>query len=339
MGARNLDANRDVSDLKVARAVHAARIDASAQTLADRVAALRRAIAARSPSSQSRLAQMYQLLVAPVRQWTAGKTLLFIVPDGALWQVPFQALTTPAGQPMIAEAAVAYAPSFAALTAIHPPPHAAQRRTLLAMGDATVGSEAAAHLRSFERDASLGSLPDAANEVRAIAAEYGPRQSDVYLHEVATETTLKAAAGRHRIIHLATHGIADSRWPMFSALLLAPSAQDDGLLEAREVADMKLDADLVVLSGCDTAGGLIRSGEGVIGLSWAFLLAGCPTTVVSQWSAESKATSQLMIEFHRRLIGGLSAAEALRDAQLSVMRSGRYAHPFYWASFIVLGRP
>jgi CHAT domain-containing protein len=318
--------------------VHAKRIGVTAPAIARRVAVLQRTIAARSLASEGQLAQLYDLLIAPLRLWTSGKKLLFVVPDGPLWQVPFQALGMPSGQPMIAETAVAYAPSFAALTAVHTHPRE-ERRTLLAMGDATIGSEATSRIRSFNRDAGLGSLADAANEVRAIAAEYGPRQSDVYLHDAATETMLKASAGHHRVIHLATHGIADSRWPMFSALVLAPTEQDDGLLEAREVAGMKLDADLVVLSACNTAGGLIRSGEGVIGLSWAFLLAGCPTTVVSQWSAESKATSQLMIEFHRRLLGGVTVPEALRQAQLSVMRDNRYRHPFYWAAFVVIGQP
>ena len=318
--------------------VHAKRIDIAAPAIARRVAALRRAIAARSLASEGQLAQLYDLVVAPLRPWTSGRKLLFIVPDGPLWQVPFQALGSRSGLPMIAETAVAYAPSFAALTAVHTHPRV-ERRTLLAMGDAAIGSEATARLRSFNRDAVLGNLPDAANEVRSIAAEYGPGQSDVYLHGAATETMLKASAGHHRIIHLATHGVADSHWPMFSALVLAPTAQDDGLLEAREVADMRLDADLVVLSACNTAGGLIRSGEGVIGLSWAFLLAGCPTTVVSQWSAESRATSQLMIEFHRHLVRGVPVPEALRQAQLSVMRDNRYRHPFYWAAFVVIGRP
>jgi CHAT domain-containing protein len=327
-----------VRDARGRVAIHTKRIAITSAEIARRATALQRTLAARSLESDEQLATLYGLLVVPLRRWIAGKKLLLIVPDGALWQVPFQALAPRGGEPLVARTAVAYAPSFAAL-AITRPHGSESRRALLAMGDASVGSEAKAQLRSFNRDLTLGRLPDAAHEVRAIAAVYGAEGSDVYVREAATETTLKAAAGRHRVIHLATHGIADSRWPMFSALVLAPTAEDDGLLEAREVAELHLDADLVVLSACDTARGLIRSGEGVVGLSWAFLLAGCPRVVVSQWDADSKATSLLMIEFHRQLAGRSTPAEALRRAQLALMHSDRWAHPYYWAHFIVLGNP
>jgi CHAT domain-containing protein len=319
-------------------AIHATRIVVTSAEIGRRAGALHRAIAERSLACEAQLATLHDLLLAPLRQWIGGKKLLVVVPDGALWQVPFQALASRGGEPLIAQTALAYAPSLAALTVSRT--HGDEsRRTLLAMGDASIGSEARAQLRSFDRDLPLGRLPDAADEVRAIAAEYGAEQSDVFVHDAATETMLKASAGRYRIIHLATHGIADSRWPMFSSLVLAPTTQDDGLIEAREVADLHLDADLVVLSACDTARGVIRSGEGVVGLSWAFLLAGCPRTVVSQWSADSKATSLLMIEFHRQLVRGATAAEALQRAELALMHSGRWAHPYYWADFIVLGNP
>jgi len=319
-------------------AVHAKRIATTSAEIEGRTAGLHRALTARTLAIDAQLSTLYDVLLAPLRPWIGGKKLLLIVPDGALWQVPFQALAPRGGDPLVVQTAVAYAPSFAALT-VSRARGGESRRTLLAMGDASVGSAAKAELRSFNHNLPLGRLPDAANEVRAIAAEYGANNSDVFVHDAATETALKASAGRHRIIHIATHGIADSRWPMFSALVLAPTAQDDGLLEAREVADLHLDADLVVLSACDTARGLIRSGEGVVGMSWAFLLAGCPRTVVSQWSADSKATSQLMIDFHRELVRGATPAEALRHAQLTLMRGGRYTHPYYWANFIVLGNP
>jgi CHAT domain-containing protein len=98
-----------------------------------------------------------------------------------------------------------------------------------------------------------------------------------------------------------------------------------------------LNAELTVLSACQTARGKIRSGEGVIGLSWALFAAGCPTTVVSQWDAESAATAKLMIELHRRLQAGDSTATALQKAQASVRLVETWRHPFYWAPFIALG--
>jgi len=157
----------------------------------------------------------------------------------------------------------------------------------------------------------------------------------------ARESLFKEEAGRYRVLHLATHGIVDERSPMYSALVLAaaPDDRDDGLLEARELMSLTLHADVAVLSACDSGSGGVRPGEGVVGLSWAFLVAGCPTTVVSRWTAESRATSRLMIEFHRRLVAGDSKPEALRRAQRSLMGDRRYAHPFYWAPFVVIGLP
>lgn len=109
---------------------------------------------------------------------------------------------------------------------------------------------------------------------------------------------------------------------------------------------MKLDlkADLVVLSACETARGRVGAGEGVIGLTWALFVAGCPRTVVSQWKVESASTTELMVEFHRHLKSRISnpqpqlgAAQALRAASLKMLRGEKYRHPFYWAGFVVMG--
>jgi CHAT domain-containing protein len=118
---------------------------------------------------------------------------------------------------------------------------------------------------------------------------------------------------------------------------------------------LNLNADLVVLSACETARGRVGAGEGVIGLSWALFVAGCPSSVVSQWKVESASTTELMLEFHRNLAAGggrtegdslpdagrlaarLSKAESLRRAQLSLLHSKKYSHPFYWAPFVLMG--
>jgi CHAT domain-containing protein len=188
------------------------------------------------------------------------------------------------------------------------------------------------------RDLSLGALPDAAREAREVATLYGTG-SMVLTHATARESAVKELAPSYRILHLATHGFVDDESPLYSALVLAsaPSDRDDGLLEMREVRDLDLHADLIVLSACDTARGTVYPGEGVIGLSWAFLTSGCPTTVVSQWNVESHSTSTLMVDFHKRLLAGDSAERALRRAKLALMRDRRYAHPLYWAPFIVVG--
>ena len=96
---------------------------------------------------------------------------------------------------------------------------------------------------------------------------------------------------------------------------------------------------MVILSACDTARGRISNGEGVIGMSWAAFIAGAPTTVASQWKVESTSTTELMLEFHRQLLSrkGYSKAEALRRAELKVMKMPGYRHPSYWAAFVIVG--
>ncbi len=187
--------------------------------------------------------------------------------------------------------------------------------------------------------AAWSPLPDAEEEVRAIAALYDRSSRRVLTGRQASEQRAVEEMQQASIIHFATHSVMDDERPMFSGLLLARSGTDDGLLEAREILELRLRARLVVLSACDTAHATRSSGEGLVGMSWAFLTAGCPTTVVSMWRADSKATARTMIAFHRALRNGKSAPEALREGQLGLMKDSRYEHPMYWAPFIVVGGP
>jgi CHAT domain-containing protein len=136
--------------------------------------------------------------------------------------------------------------------------------------------------------------------------------------------------------------------PMYSYLALATpnaepnaeEAKEDGLLEAWELMQMNLSAELAVLSACETARGRIGAGEGVIGLSWALFVAGVPSTVVSQWKVESSSTRDLMVGFHRGLRSTtrpLTKTEALRQAVLPLLKNPRTDHPFYWAGFVLVG--
>jgi CHAT domain-containing protein len=129
--------------------------------------------------------------------------------------------------------------------------------------------------------------------------------------------------------------------PLYSHLALATNDEkEDGLLEAWELMQMDLKAELAVLSACETARGRISAGEGVIGLSWALFVAGVPSTVVSQWKVESSSTRDLMLGFHRGLRNKtrpLTKAEALRQAVLPLLKNPRTDHPFYWAGFVLVG--
>lgn len=292
----------------------------------------------------ARLARsLYDLLLGPVEALIEGHKLLVVVPHDILWRVPFQALLRPDETYIIQRQAVAYAPSLAMLRASEDRHLSAKvpPGELLAFGDPTIARSTAEGLHALYRDAALGQLPEAAKEVRALGGIYDAKRSRVYTGDAARESTFKAEAAHYRVLHLAMHAILNGSAPMYSGLIMngGGDSREDGVLEAREILGMSLSADVAVLSACETARGTIGVGEGVVGMSWAFLAAGCPTTVVSEWRAESSATEMLMIEFHRRLVKGESKAEALRGAALALMRIPRYAHCFYWADFIVVGAP
>jgi CHAT domain-containing protein len=174
---------------------------------------------------------------------------------------------------------------------------------------------------------------------------YGEARSKVYIGADAREDRVKSEAGRARILHFAAHGILNNASPMYSHLALAPGGDnEDGLLEAWELMKLDLNADLAVLSACETARGHIGPGEGIIGLSWAMFIAGVPSIAVSQWKVESAGTRDLMVNFHRGLITQPGArkpkptkAEALRQAALKLMKNAETSHPFYWAGFVLVG--
>ncbi|MCU1246675.1 MAG: Tetratricopeptide 2 repeat protein, partial [Acidobacteria bacterium] len=284
---------------------------------------------------------LYDLLLAPLAPQILSRRTVCIVPDGELWRLPFQVLRLPSGQHLIEHSPVYYAPSVATIRLQHERPRGpSPASVLLAFGNPTIGSSTIDRVHASLRSASLGSLPEAEAEVRALESMYGRSRSEIFVGKEARESIFKREAPHYRILHIATHGILDDRAPMYSALVMAssPAARDDdGLLEAREISDLVLHADVAVLSACETARGRIGAGEGVVGMSWALMAAGCPTTVVSQWSAASGSTEGLMIEFHRQLLAGQRPAEALRAASLATRKNPRYAHPFYWATFVVVG--
>jgi CHAT domain-containing protein len=282
---------------------------------------------------------MYDLLLGPIAELLVPGATVCFVPDGDLWRVPFQALLAPGGKYLGQSQPMYYAPSLA-LGARERRGVTEAETQLLAFANPELEATTVARFRGAFTGAEVGALPDAQREVEEVAALYGRSRSRVYVGEDATEARLKNQSGRYGVIHFATHGAVDWHSPLASAMLLAPGTRkEDGLVEAREILELAIDADLAVLSACSTGAGRANRGEGIVGLSWAFLARGYPTTVVSQWKAESGVTSRLMIDFHRRLRKGLSPALALHEARIAVSRDPHYRHPFYWAPFVVVGSP
>ncbi len=177
----------------------------------------------------------------------------------------------------------------------------------------------------------LPSLPRTEEEATEIATLL---KTQAITGKAATKAAIVQQLPGARIIHLATHGILDDVQGLGSAIALAPSGKDNGLLTAEEILSMKLNADLVVLSACNTGNGRI-TGDGVIGLSRSFISAGVPSVIVSLWSVQDNPTPLLMANFYRQMLQKPDKAQALRQAMLTTMK--QYPSPEYWAAFTLMG--
>lgn len=195
----------------------------------------------------------------------------------------------------------------------------------------------------LRRGNQLEPLPSSRREVAQITALY-PAMASAYLAADATEERVKQVAGGAKYLHFATHGLLDEQFPLDSGLVLtrtpggAGAGRENGVLQAWEIFDhLKLNADLVVLSACETALGVEMGGEGLVGLSRAFQYAGARSVLASLWSVADDSTADLMHSFYRHLKVGQSKDVALRNAQMELISSGAAGHPFHWAAFTVSG--
>ena len=302
-------------------------------------------LASRNAAYRPAARQLYDLLLKPAVEAAGTATLFTIVPDDALWRVPFETLMDGQGRFAIEQHAFHYGLSAAVLLG-----NSSRRTTnidtaahvFLGVGNPRLAST---QTDNAVRRVSLAAIPEAGDEVRAIGRLFGPGASTVYVVDEALESRVKAEAPGYAIIHFATHGVIDDANPMYSHLLLARREGDreDGALEAREMMKMHLSAELVVLSACDTARGSVHAGEGLTGMAWALFAAGCPSVVASEWPVGSATTAVLMVNFYRKWLAARAAghpfakAEALREARLALLRDPRYHHPYYWSPFVLIG--
>jgi CHAT domain-containing protein len=185
---------------------------------------------------------------------------------------------------------------------------------------------------------SFDPLPASQREVAGIAGLY-PGKALSFSGDEANEDTVKnnpAVSKAHRL-HFATHASIDERFPENSALVFAARGSQDELLQVHEIFNLKLSADLAVLSACQTALGKEVTGEGLVGLTRAFFYAGVPSLVVSLWNVVDGATPDFMIDFYKNLDQLNGKASALQKAKTSMIEHKSYAHPSYWAPFILIG--
>ncbi|MDQ3063646.1 MAG: CHAT domain-containing protein [Acidobacteriota bacterium] len=309
--------------------------------LAVRISEFREQLARNSPAFKQNVKFIYDAFLADGMPLLKDKKHLVIVPSGIICDVPFQALMNENGRYLIEDFSISYAPSITTLAEMKANRQKVSAQTyqgdFLAFGNPKLSAETIAKVRSRYRDGKLENLPEAETEVKTIGKFYPNNR--IFTGGNATEKVWQSEASKFRILHLATHGLSDAEKPLYSHVLLSAEADDDGLIEAREIAEMNLTAEMVVLSACETARGREIDGEGMVGLAWAFAAAGVPTVVSSGWKVDSENTADLMIDFYSAINENnqTSKAEALRRAALRKLATEKYLHPFYWAGFAVHG--
>jgi CHAT domain-containing protein/Tfp pilus assembly protein PilF len=285
------------------------------------------------------LQQLHQILIQPIAQFlpTEPNSRVIFIPQNELFLVPFAALQDELGKYLIEKHTILTAPAIQVLELTHQQRQRLRAQSLaplqgkdvLVMGNPTMPSipDATGKLEQ------LPSLPGAEIEAKAIAKLLN---TQAIIGKDATKANILEQLKTKRIVHLATHGLLNdfklSGVP--GAIALAPSGQDNGLLTASEIFDLKLNAELVVLSACDTGRGDIK-GDGVIGLSRSLISAGVSSIIVSLWSVPDAPTASLMTEFYRQISQNPDKATALRKAMLMTMK--QYPKPKDWAAFTLIG--
>lgn len=319
-----------------------------------------------SGAASETLAALSRILLEPAATDLGGHRLA-IVADGALHYLPFSALPDPVatGDPLLLRHEIVYLPSVSVLDAVQErsTPDRSEAPSIAVLADPvfdrldrrvrrpgessgtdepiadSVLERAEGRMRSshFER------LPATRLEAEGIAALH-PTGSVLQLldFDASRSAFFDQSLRGYRILHIATHGMVDAENPELSALVLSlvneRGLPRQGYLRPQDLHGLELDADLVVLSGCQTALGREVRGEGLLGLTRGFMYSGVPQVVASLWVVEDRATAKLMGDFYRAILSGKQhPAAALRSAQLSLLKNAETSHPLYWSSFVFQG--
>jgi len=321
---------------------------------------------------------LYKSAVEPAAA-TVGEKRLLVVADGALNYVPFEALvkTTDGADYsalsyLIKTNEIVYAPSASVVAAIRQQGKAGGKNLLVVAdpvfnaddprlkGSSAVQASAEARGLGLGLESAISDVTDSgatggglrlarlvgtrteAEEIGKIA-KTGGVQTDLWIDLNASEDNVRTRdMTNYRVIHVATHGLLDAQRPQFTGVVLSlvGNKSNDGFLRTDEIFNLRMSPSLVMLSACETGLGKEKRGEGVIGLTRAFMYAGAPTVGVSLWSVADKSTAELMTDFYKRYLGASASASApgsMRDAQLAMISAKKYSAPFYWAPFVLVG--
>lgn len=291
---------------------------------------------------------LYQYLLAPIAELIKEKDLI-IVPDDKLALIPFEALLTSNSQQEI----INYK-TLPYVLKSHNISYANSATTLLNNSNRVNKKENVGEVLAFapmfdnklvalaEPDtvrSTLGPLGWTEKEISGLATYF---KSENYIGIAATERVFKEKAEQFKIIHIASHGLVDDQNPMYSKIAFTLDEKDtlnDGYLHTFELYNTQLNAEMAVLSACNTGYGKVQKGEGVMSLGYAFAYAGVPSVVMSHWQVDDKSTYLLMDSFYKYLAEGMNKSTALRKAKLDLLENKNmaYAHPYYWGAFVAYG--
>ena len=285
---------------------------------------------------------LYEVLVKPFEPELMTKEHIVVVPTGDLWRIPFEALSTTRSEPsyLLTNYAVSYTPSLTFLARIIERANRVDRQ-------ASAHSFILANPRVTERLSTAGD--SGSNSLASVfSSQSGFFQNKSFTGPDATRHCFLGEAPAAQLIVIATHAVAAGNNPVDSFFAVTPEPTTDSKREltAADIMSARLSAKLAVLCACETEKGRYVEGEGEIGCGWAFLYAGCASTLVSQWRVDRDATFQLTKEFCQALDRGLMASSGqvslaglLRSTQLAMLADGHYGHPFYWAGIVLVGDP
>ena len=302
------------------------KLDLPRNEIAQRVASFRQSI-----DNPVAARELYDLLLKPAESQLAQRSKLVVVPDGPLWDVPFEALQPADDRYVIDQASVSYAVSFSALREMRKRSAGTRRvgspPTLAAFGSPTIEKDIRERVQRTYTGLKLADTDT--TELDKLQTIYGPARTRSYTATRAKKERVKAEINAATVLHLATPAILDQSVPMYSIFFMSPDTGDDGLLKLWEIANFNSKARVVVLPHTYTT--TSNAGDALMALSWAWFVAGTPVIVVNRWAGNS---AEFVSELHQRLKTTQPNSEQLRQAMLKLRRGQT---PSHWAGYMFLG--
>lgn len=301
----------------------------------------------------------YHLLIQPIQEQLDGRPLI-IIPDAELNYLPFELIPT---KDISQSFAVSSKENYNQYKDL---PYLLRSMSIAYNYSATLYLQALEHKHTATSNTFLGFAPDFSSEINYGTGEVERQvkyqnllltplenavlevkrireltKGDAYVGNLATERQFKELAKGYSILHFATHGILNHKYPLYSSLVLVGDEEEDGLLHTYELYNMQLNAEMVALSACNTGVGTIKKGEGAMSVARGFAYAGCPNIAMTLWPISDQATQILMENFYIYLMRGLPKAEALQKAKLNFLDTGEglICVPYFWSGLILVGTP